>query len=217
MSEQNLFLKNMRVGTQLCQAARFYPQFDAAYAQQLCRLFELDTRKQYRALSRGYESMLRIVIGLASRAELTIFDEPVLGLDAAVRDVFYKELIDDFTAHPRTFLLSTHLIEESADLFEETILIKQGRLIAQTSVDDLRAKACYVTGRAGQVEAAVAGLRVLHTENMAGMRICAVFGRLDGETRRRWEADGLELSPVPIQKLFVYLTDAKSAATGEEV
>ena len=88
MSEKNLFMKNAPVSMQLQQAALFFPDFDEVYAHRLCDLFELDPSKKYRALSRGFESILRIVIGLASRAELTIFDEPVLGIDAAVREMF---------------------------------------------------------------------------------------------------------------------------------
>lgn len=215
MPEQNLFLTRMRVGTQLRQAEMFFPNFDRAYARRLCELFELDTHKPYRALSRGYESMLRIVIGLASRAELTIFDEPVLGLDAAMRDAFYEELLRDYAAHPRAFLISTHLIEESAELFERVLLIRGGRLLAQTTVEDLRAQGFYLSGRAEAVAAAAGRMRVLHEETVAGMRVRAVFGRADEDTRRGWQAHGVEVSAIPIQKLFVYLTDAGRRTTKE--
>lgn len=208
MPEKNLFVERMTVRELLRYAAVFYPQFDKPYAEKLCERFELNTKKQYRALSRGYESILRIVIGLASRAELTIFDEPTLGLDAAARDQFYQEIIGDFAEHPRTFLLSTHLIEESAGIFEEVIMVKQGRLIEQTSVEALRQRACYLTGRADAVQQAVQGLRVLHTDDLAAMRVCAVYGDLSEEQKIQWKQDGLDVSPVPVQKLFIYLTDA---------
>ena len=88
------------------------------------------TKEKNTRLSPEFESILRIVIGLASRAPLTIFDEPVLGLDAAVRDLFYRELLEDYTDHPRTFIISTHLIEESADIFEEVLIIREGNSFA---------------------------------------------------------------------------------------
>ncbi|MFT9077452.1 ABC transporter ATP-binding protein [Ethanoligenens sp.] len=208
MAEKNLFVEKMTVRELLRFAALFYPRFDRAYAAALCKRFDLNIKNRYRALSRGYESILRIVIGLASRAELTIFDEPTLGLDAAARDQFYQEIIGDFSEHPRTFLLSTHLIEESAGIFEEVIMVKQGRLMEQTQVDALRQRACYLTGRADAVEKAAQGLRTLHTEDIAGLRICAVYGDISEEQKIRWRQDGLEVSPVPVQKLFIYLTDA---------
>jgi ABC-2 type transport system ATP-binding protein len=206
MPEKNLFVRKMRVRDTLGFAGEFFPSYDSRYADKLCKLFALDQSKRYNALSRGYESILRIVIGLASRAPLTIFDEPVLGLDAAVRDDFYKELIGDFSTNPRTFIISTHLIEESADIFEEAIMIKNGRLIEQSSCDTLRENARYVTGKSDAVDAAVAGLRVIHTETVANMKICAVFGGLSPERLHSLAASGLEISPVPVQKLFIYLT-----------
>lgn len=207
MPEKNLFVERMTVHELLRFAALFYPRFDRIYAAELCKRFELNPKKKYRALSRGYESILRIVIGLASRTELTVFDEPTLGLDAAARDQFYQEIIGDFAEHPRTFLLSTHLIEESAGIFEEVLMIKQGRLISQTAVDTLRQNACYLSGRADAVARAAQGLRVLHTDNLAGMRVCAVYGSLSEEQKIQWKQDGLEVTPVPVQKLFIYLTD----------
>jgi ABC-2 type transport system ATP-binding protein len=206
MSEKNLFLKKMKVRAVLREAQTFFSDFDADYARRLSQKFGLDPAKRYEQLSRGYESILRIVVGLASRAPLTIFDEPVLGLDAAVRDLFYRELIEDFTAHPRTVILSTHLIEESADVFDEIVLIKNGRLIEQTAVDDLKQQACAVSGRADAVDAATMGCRVIHNECIGTMKIACVYGETDGARKRQWQAAGLELSPVPIQKLFIYLT-----------
>lgn len=205
MPEKDLFAHKMRVRDTIEFAGEFFPNFDKPYAGRLCKLFALDTGKRYNALSRGYESILRIVIGLASRAPITIFDEPVLGLDAAVRDDFYKELIDDFSKNPRTFIVSTHLIEESANIFEQAIIIKNGRLIEQAPCDALRENARYVTGKADAVDAAVAGLRVIHSEIVANMKISAVYG-LTPERLSRLAASGLEISPVPVQKLFIYLT-----------
>ena len=57
-------------------------------------------------------SAVGIVIGLAARAPLTFFDEPYLGLDAVARDLFYRRLLADYAEHPRTVVLSTHLIDE---------------------------------------------------------------------------------------------------------
>ena len=60
----------------------------------MCRIFKLNTEQKYEQLSRGYQSIFRIVLGLSAKATITIFDEPVLGLDAVARDQFYSELIE---------------------------------------------------------------------------------------------------------------------------
>ncbi len=207
MPEKNLFIGTMRVVEILKSAALFYNGFDMQYAQELCTKFGLQTKKKYKALSRGYESILRIVIGLASRASLTIFDEPVLGLDAAVRDMFYGELIEDYTNHPRSFIISTHLIEESANMFEEVVIIKEGSLVKQLPVDELKEMARYVSGKAASVDEAVVGLNLIHSETVGATKICAIFDRLDDEKLKKLTRPDLDLSPIPVQKLFIYLTN----------
>ena len=80
-----------------------------------------------KALSRGMLSAAGIIVGLASRAPLTIFDEPYLGLDAVARSLFYDRLLEDYTEHPRTVILSTHLIDEVSRLLEHVIVLDQGQ------------------------------------------------------------------------------------------
>lgn len=205
--EKNYFIPTMRVAEILKNAATFFENFDCEYAKELCEKFGINITKKYKALSRGYESIIRVIIGLASRAPLTIFDEPVLGLDAAVRDLFYKELIEDYAEHPRTYIISTHLIEESADVFEEAVIIKDGMLIEQLTVEELKERAYYVSGKAEDVDNAVIGMNVLQSEMVGNVKVCSVFEALSDEARRKLSANNVEVSPIPFQKLFIYLTN----------
>ncbi len=207
MPEKNLFIPSMRVNQIIRSAAEFYENFDLEYANLLCSKFGLEKKKKYKALSRGFESVLRVVIGLAARTPLTIFDEPVLGLDAAVRDLFYKELIEDYMEHPRTFIVSTHLIEESADIFEEALIIKEGVLVEHLSVEELKERARYISGKASSVDAAIAGLKVLHSEMVGNVKVCAVFEHFTDEIYKKMESFEVDISPIPVQKLFIYLTN----------
>jgi ABC-2 type transport system ATP-binding protein len=97
----------------VCHALRvaswFYPNWEAGLADSLLADFGLPPDKAIKKLSRGMRSALGIVIGLAARAEVTLFDEPYAGLDAVARQVFYDRLLADYAECPRTILLSTHL------------------------------------------------------------------------------------------------------------
>ena len=95
---------------------------------------------------RGQRSALGITIGLAARAEVTLFDEPYAGLDAVARQAFYDRLLADFAAFPRTVLLSTHLIDEAAALFENVVVIDRGRVALDAAADGLRGMATTVSG-----------------------------------------------------------------------
>lgn len=203
MPEKHYFPGRLKVKKILSHASQSFSNYDVAYAERLCQLFKLDINKKYEQLSRGYQSILRIVIGLASRAAITIFDEPVLGLDAVARDRFYLELIEEFSKNPRLFIIATHLIEESADLFNEAIILKNGRVIRQAAVDDLLANVFYVTGSTAQVDKFVQNRSVLSTQTINNMKTAVVEGSLNTTE----SFPGLKFSSLTMQNLFIHLTN----------
>src|SRR4051795_12298725 len=129
-----------RVRDALDAAAMLFPNWDDDLARSLLRDFDLPEKRTIKKLSRGMNSAVGIVIGLASRAELTLFDEPYLGLDAVARQLFYDRLLADYAEHPRTILLSTPLIDEVANLLEHVIVIDRGRIVVDANADDLRGR-----------------------------------------------------------------------------
>lgn len=117
------------------------PTWDQGLADRLLEQWKLDPAKDRpESLSRGQLSAFSAVLGLASRAPLTIFDEVHLGMDAVVRRQFTTELLADYAEHPRTIVLSSHLIEEVSDLLEDVILLHEGRLLDAGEADAVRAR-----------------------------------------------------------------------------
>ena len=94
---------------------RFYPNFDRAHAFRLLDYFSLDKNQFIQNLSKGMKSTFHSILGLSARCALTIFDEPTIGMDASVRKDFYRALIKEFIAFPRTILISSHHLEEIED------------------------------------------------------------------------------------------------------
>src|SRR5246127_2844126 len=123
---------DFKVRHALRAASWFYPNWDTALADTLVADFGLRPNKAIKKLSRGMRSALGIVIGLAARAEVTLFDEPYAGLDAVARQGFYDRLLADYAECPRTVLLSTHLIDEAAALFENVVVLDRGRVALDT-------------------------------------------------------------------------------------
>lgn len=202
-----------RVSTVLRATSLLRRDWDPEYAAKLMDRFRLPTKKRVQTLSRGQKSALGIVIGLASRAPLTMFDESYLGMDAPSRYAFYEELLADYAAHPRTIVISTHLIEEVSSLFEEVIIIDEGRLVLHEESDALRGRGVTVTGAAEVVDTFVAGLTVLGEQRLGRTKAATVYGELDETQVRAAKLAGLELGPVALQDLFVHLTrtEAKGA------
>lgn len=203
--EKGMYPNDLKVWQALRCCRELYPNWDEAYAAQLLELFGLNPRKKYKQLSRGMESSLGLIIGLASRAPLTIFDEPSLGLDAVAREAFYSQLIHDVEQHPRTVVISTHLIDEVSQLFEEVVIIDKGRVLLQQPLEELLNSAVTLVGPAEAVERAAQGARVLHRDTLGGMAIQVVW-----QPEKR-EFAGVQVEPVSLQKLFVYLTEGGEA------
>ncbi|GLV49601.1 ABC transporter [Thermobispora bispora] len=182
------------------------PNWDGEFARSLLDLFKINPKMSVKNMSRGQRSAMGIVVGLASRAPLTMFDEAHLGLDAPSRQLFYEQLLADYLAHPRTIIMSTHLIDEVSSLFEEVVIIHQGRLVIHEERDTLLSKGTSVTGPAALVDGFTAGMQVLGSRSLGPTKSVTVYGELDDARRRKAQESGLELGPVPLQDLFTHLT-----------
>ncbi|GAA3709809.1 ABC transporter ATP-binding protein [Zhihengliuella alba] len=179
----------------------FFENWDAGLAEELVEVFRLPVKTPIKKLSRGQLSAVAIIVGMASRAPLTIFDEPYLGLDATARGLFYDYLLRDFMEHPRTILMSTHLIDEVSNLLEKVIVIDRGRKVLDTSVEDARDAAFTVAGSATAIDDVVAGRRILRTQSLGGLRSVTIEGAADAALRRHAAERGLEIGPVGLQEL----------------
>ncbi|WP_422647215.1 ATP-binding cassette domain-containing protein [Actinoalloteichus caeruleus] len=195
-----------KVGSFLRTAAALRPRWDQEYADRLVDLFELPQRKRISSLSLGKRSALNIIVGLASRAPVTIFDEAYVGLDAPSRYAFYDEVLADYMAHPRTVIMSSHLVEEVDSLFEEVLILDEGRLLVHEDTDDLRSRGVSLTGPAQAVDDLRHGLTVLNEQVLGGTKSITVYGDLDEDALSRARAAGVEAGPVRLQDLFVHLT-----------
>ena len=144
----------LKVEEYLLAAKLFCPRWDTAYADALLKKFGLDTKKRISKLSKGQMSMVTITAALASRAPVTILDEPAAGLDVVMRERFYRLLLDDYAETGRTFVISTHIIEEAAGVFERVIVLDEGRIIADAPTEELVDRFRYVSGSAAAVDKA---------------------------------------------------------------
>ena len=184
------------------RAARiFYPNWDQELADELVGLFRIPKKTVVKKYSRGQFSALGIVLGLASRAPITFFDEPYLGLDATARGYFYDILLRDYQRHPRTIVLSTHLIDEMDRLLERVVILDQGRVMRDADVDELRGAAHQVAGRASAVEAYLAGRTVLSRQRVGGLATAVVEGPAAAADRSAAASSDLDVSSVSLQQL----------------
>ena len=206
IKESQKYPDDFRVKHVFRSAPWFFANWDAEYAERLIEDFRLPTQQRIKKLSRGQLSSIGVIVGLASRAPLTFFDEPYLGLDAVARQTFYDRLLEDYAEHPRTIILSTHLIDEVANLLEHVLVIDNGRIIIDQNADELRGTATAIVGTVRAVEEFLGSREVLQRDGIGGLASVTVAG-LSAKERAAAQAAGLELSPVSLQQLIVRRTN----------
>ena len=186
----------MRVRTLLDIGASRWENWDDALAAHLVDLFNLNKKSKFTDLSRGQKTLVGNVIGLAASAAITLLDEPYLGLDVQNRDALYRVLLDEIGGDPeRTFIISTHHVEDAARLLDSVILLAQGHVTTVQDVDTLTGDAVVVRGTTTAVDALLEQVRVhvLREDAAAGARRVV----LDASGQRsvlRTAVDDLELS-----------------------
>ncbi|WP_417233869.1 ATP-binding cassette domain-containing protein [Arthrobacter sp.] len=199
--ENQKYPEEFKVTHVLRAANWFHAGWDADFARRLVGEFRLPLKTPIKKLSRGQLSAVAIVVGLASRAPVTFFDEPYLGLDATARGIFYDLLLEDYMEHPRTILMSTHLIDEAANLLEHVIVLQDGRKVLDSPVEEATRSAFTLSGTAKAVETAVAGRHILRSQALGGLRSVTIAGTPDEAMRSAAATAGLEVGPVSLQEL----------------
>ena len=210
--ESQKYPDDAKPGHAFAAARLFFPNWDADLAADLIAAFQIPVGRTIKKLSRGQLSAVGVVIGLASRAEITFFDEPYLGLDAVARQIFYDRLLQDYALNPRTIILSSHLIDEVANLLERVIVLDGGRIVLDEETDAVRQRATTIVGDAAAVDAFCAGREVLHRETLGRVASVTILGELASEDRRILADARLEVSPVSLQEFIVRSTQRAANA-----
>lgn len=201
----------LTLGDILKEAAAFYPYWNSRIADGLFDYFRLNPRQRHENLSKGSKSIFNAIIGIASRAPLTLMDEPTTGMDSAVRKDFYRALLKDYIDHPRTVILSSHLLGELEDILEDILLLDQGTKKAHRSIPEMKEYALGFRGNAQVIrEKLLCRLEkeeILYQEEFAkGSLYLVVKTEHLPEGYEKLRQHEVESVPVGIDDLCIYLT-----------
>lgn len=192
----------MKVKKYLKIASIYFPKWDKEMEKYLIKEFSLDIKKRIGKLSKGMMSMVTIIVALASKAEFTLLDEPVAGLDVVARDKFYRILLEEFSESGRTFVISTHIIEEATDVFEEVIIIDEGEIVVKENTQDLLDRAFHVSGHEDEVDAATIAASTYHARRMGRSKGVTVILEPGESISDKYD---VTIQKMSLQKIFVAL------------
>jgi ABC-type multidrug transport system, ATPase component len=201
-SEDNFFPSKNKISTIFKMTEKFYGSFDWDLANRMVKDFDLDTNKRMGKLSTGYRSIAKLIISLSVPCKYIFLDEPVLGLDTNHRELFYDYLLETYEDNMRTFVISTHLIEEITNLLEEIIILDGGQVKASESVDSLLENTYVLSGSTAEVEALLKDVQVISREKLGGSETAYVKGVVE-------DSVGVSVGAMSLQDYFMKITSRK--------
>lgn len=127
-------------------------------------------------------------------------------MDAPTRETFYNEILNDQEKHPRTIIFSTHLVSETDYLFDEVLMIHNGKVLLQDTNEQVISKGFSITGSLEQVDDFTKELEVLNSQLLGGTKSVMVYGELSEQQKNAANQAGLDIGPLSLHDLFVHLT-----------
>ena len=165
-------------------ASTFYENWDENFMERLLEFFEIDKGTLYNALSKGQKTVIGIIIGLCSNCKVVFLDEIYSGLDAVARKNFYNILLEAYENNPRTFVLSTHLIEEMTGLFTDVIIMDKGKILLNEDMEVIHQKSYKCVGRT-DLEGILKGKNVIGKTQIGATTEYAVYDEFTAEEMKR--------------------------------
>lgn len=207
IDDQIVFPNELTLQEILKAGKMFYQNWDEDLANKLLKYFSLYPDQYHTELSKGKRSTFNMIFGLATKSALTIFDEPTTGMDYSVRQDFYRALLKDYLNHPRTIILSSHLLNEIEDILEEIVLIKNGELCLRDSVENLKEYAIGLTGNLDLLNEWTSGREIIGRKiDSSNSAHYVVKDDYSNEEKMSMERLGIKISNVSTPDLTVLLT-----------
>lgn len=125
--------------------SNMYEFFDREFAEMMLDSYGITLKNKFNKLSTGNRTLVQNTIGLATRAPITILDEPTNGLDSVNRQNFFRFMMEDYEKHPRLFMLSTHLIQEVENYLTDVVILKDTKILVDETLEEVQKKAHMIS------------------------------------------------------------------------
>jgi ABC-2 type transport system ATP-binding protein len=157
----------LRVDHAIDFVAGVHPRFRRDRAAALLAKTDITGKRRMRELSKGMKTQVHLALTMAIDAKLLVLDEPTLGLDILARSAFYDALVNDYMDESRTILITTHQVEEVENLLTDVLFINKGRIVLDSSLEDIATRYAAVAVAGDRIDAARAA-KPFHERRMLG-------------------------------------------------
>ncbi len=206
IDDQLSFSNYLSLSDILTMAADFYPNWQNDLAYRLLQYAEIDLAVKHQQLSKGHRAIFNVVYGLVARCAFTILDEPMNGMDEAIRQDFYRVILKEYIAFPRTILIASHHLQEMETILEEILLLHKGKIITHATIDELREQLISLTGPNEEIDALCTYLPIYARKTMANLSSIIVDAYQLKLSHEELQARGITQTALSVSDVCKYLT-----------
>ena len=137
LPERTYLDETMRVKEIITYFSDFYDNFSSERAYRMLDDLQIDTNARLKTLSKGTKEKVQLILVMSRDAGLYVLDEPIGGVDPASRDYILSTILNNYN-EDAAILISTHLIHDIENILDRVLFIKQGQLVLNATVDEIR-------------------------------------------------------------------------------
>lgn len=137
LPDQTYLNMNQKVSEIISFFADFYSDFDVDRAYFMLEKLGISADDRLKKMSKGTKEKVQLILVMSRRAKLYILDEPIAGVDPAARDYILDVILSNYDPDS-TIIISTHLISDIEKILDRAIFIRDGKIVMNSSVDDIR-------------------------------------------------------------------------------
>lgn len=115
----------------------FYKDFSRQTALEMLKSLDINPDTKFKSMSKGTKEKVQLILVMSRKADLYLLDEPIAGVDPAARDYILKTIISNYNENA-TVVISTHLIADIEPVLDQVVMIQNGKLVINSSVDEIR-------------------------------------------------------------------------------
>jgi ABC-2 type transport system ATP-binding protein len=115
----------------------FYDNFNPEKAHDMLGKLGINPKDRLKTMSKGTKEKVQLILVMSREADLYLLDEPIGGVDPAARDYILDTILSNYR-EDATVIISTHLISDIEKILDDVIFIKEGQVVLQKTVDEIR-------------------------------------------------------------------------------
>lgn len=183
-----------------------YKNWDEETFEKLKGIFNIDEKRKVKKLSKGMQKQVAFWLGLCTKPDVMILDEPVDGLDPVMRRSTMKLVLSEVAARDMTVLISSHNLRELEDVCDFVGIMHKGKIVIEKALDDIKGNIhkIQVAFKNGLPENLSDKLEILKCESFGSVYNIIVRGENAREVIEAYEPLVCDIIPLSLEEVFIY-------------